>query len=55
MGKRGPQISERNKVIVDYAERHPKATLRQIADVFGVSFQRVAFVLERAKRGKAAV
>lgn len=48
MGKRGPQISPINTVMAGYAKRRPKATLRQIADVFGVTFQRVSQVLGRA-------
>ena len=46
---------ERNRLLLDYCERHPDSSLSEIGDVFGISKQRVAEIKKvDAERRKAA-
>ncbi len=45
---------ERNRLLVEYYQAHPEATLREIGKVFNISPQRVCQILKGNKKEQAA-
>ncbi len=37
---------ERNKALREYAENHPRFSLQEIGEIFGISKQRVSIILK---------
>ena len=45
---------ERNRLLVEYREKHPEASWAEIGDLFKISFQRAREIYYNEKNRKAA-
>jgi len=46
---------ERNRLLVEYRQDHPDASLSEIGEVFNISYQRVWEILKQEEKKQAAV